>query len=231
MNTPPTNDKPITNAASLDNLSQQLLANDNPTTKPIPPLEKWQPDFCGMMDLTIKANGEWWHAGRKIERDAMVTLFSRVLWAEVDAAGAVTYFLKTPVEKLQIAVEDAPLLITQYDYVAQNDKRVLHLITAQGERVTVDAAHPLQFGLPFHLAQQHADADATNTKTCSEQAEQPYVKVRQNGDSAIWALVHRNVFYQLANEGELVEQGDGVTLRLPNGDTVIELSMPYDDRA
>lgn len=219
-----------THTASLDNLSQQLLTDDDANRQPIPPLETWQPKFCGAMDLVIKANGEWWHEGRKIARDAMVTLFSRVLWAEVDDAGAVTYFLKTPVEKLQITVEDAPLLVTQYDYIEQNGKRVLQLTTAQGERVTVGTAHPLQFGLPFHLAAQTAN-DTVTTKTRGAQAAQPYVKVRQNGDSEIWALVHRNVFYQLAHAGELVEQGNDVTLRLPTGDTVIELTMPYDGMA
>lgn len=41
------------------------------------------------------------------------------------------------------------------------------------------------------------------TKTlCRKQAQQPYLLVRQNGDSVLYGLLHRNVFYHLLNFGE-----------------------------
>ncbi len=64
------------------------------------------------MDLLVKANGEWWHEGQLIKRQALVDLFSSVLWKEEGK-----FYLKTPVEQIEIQVEDEPLFINQVDVV------------------------------------------------------------------------------------------------------------------
>src|SRR5689334_2878095 len=68
-----------------------------------PPLHLWNPPFCGDLDMRIAADGTWFYMKTPIGRHALVKLFASVLWREGDK-----YFLKTPVEKVGIAVDDAP---------------------------------------------------------------------------------------------------------------------------
>ncbi|WP_110600094.1 DUF1285 domain-containing protein [Salinicola lusitanus] len=113
----------------LDTLFQQF------DPQSIPPLAQWDPPFCGDMDLTISANGDWIHEGSPIRRPALVELLSRVLRREADG----DYYLVTPAEKLRIVVEDLPLLITDADRVDADWVAV----TAGGDRVPLDATHRL----------------------------------------------------------------------------------------
>ncbi|MEO1135757.1 MAG: DUF1285 domain-containing protein, partial [Pseudomonadota bacterium] len=71
----------------------------------LPPVEKWNPDYCGEIDLVIKRDGTWFHEGTPIGRARLVRLFSTVLRREGDR-----HYLVTPVEKLGITVEDAPFV-------------------------------------------------------------------------------------------------------------------------
>jgi len=75
-----------------------------------PPVEKWNPPFCGEIPLTIDAAGQWWYDGSLIKRPALVRLFSRVLKREGEQ-----YFLVTPVEKVQINVVDVPLQVVSWE--------------------------------------------------------------------------------------------------------------------
>ncbi len=69
------------------------------------------------MDLKVKANGEWWHEGQLIKRQALIDLFSTVLWKERGK-----FFLKTPVEQIEIEVEDEPLFVNQVDQIEIDGK-------------------------------------------------------------------------------------------------------------
>ena len=142
-----------------------------------PPVEKWSPPFCGDMDLVIKANGDWVHEGGLIKREKMVTLFSRILWREGDE-----YFLVTPGEKVRIHVEDAPFQVTQYEWQANEEgKQVLQFVTRTND--------VLRLGEGCELKLFEKDGEFW-----------PYVSVRHG----MWASLHRNVFYQLVNEANLV---------------------------
>ena len=79
----------------------------------LPPVERWNPPYCGEMDLEIRADGSWWHDGTPIGRPAMVRLFSTILKREGDR-----HYLVTPVEKVGIRVEDAPFLAIDADIAA-----------------------------------------------------------------------------------------------------------------
>lgn len=79
------------------------------------PLEKWSPTSCGVIDLVIKKDGLWWHDGSVIKRDRLITLFSKLLCKENEI-----FYLKTPVEKIKISVEDAPFLIVDYEILRDN---------------------------------------------------------------------------------------------------------------
>src|SRR5678815_5251759 len=70
-----------------------------------PPVHLWNPPFCGDIDMRIAADGTWFYMKTPIGRPALVKLFASVLKREADK-----YFLVTPVEKVGIAVEDAPFL-------------------------------------------------------------------------------------------------------------------------
>ncbi|ECE0941641.1 DUF1285 domain-containing protein, partial [Salmonella enterica subsp. enterica] len=88
----------------------------------------------------------------------------------------------------------------------------------QGDVVIADEQHPIRLGLPF----THATSDESLKQ---KQASQPYLLVRQNGDSALYGLIHRNVFYHLIELGELVEGEEGASLILHSGDITFTLTM------
>lgn len=163
----------------------------------IPPLEKWHPQHCGEMDLVIKANGEWWHEGQQIRRQKMLDLFSKVLWKEGE-----DFYLKTPVEKIKIQVEDAPLLITEIDQINVDGQRYLQCTTRHQDVFFIDAEHPI-------FMQDY------------QGQMRPYVHVR----SGLNALIQRQAFYHLVNYGELIEEHDQTTLRLSSGQSTFNLSI------
>ncbi|MGY0624014.1 MAG: DUF1285 domain-containing protein, partial [Paraglaciecola chathamensis] len=99
----------------------------------LPPVDKWNPDFCGDMELVIKHDGSWFYMGTPIGRKALVKLFASVLKKEGEA-----YFLVTPVEKLGITVEDVPYVITQW---VQQDG-LLVFTTQTEEQIIVSAENP-----------------------------------------------------------------------------------------
>lgn len=82
--------------------------------KKIPPVEKWNPEKCGKMDLVIKANGEWCHQGKPILRKNLFQLFSTVLRRDQN-----DYFLVTPVEKIDIQVEWQPFVILDFEVIEE----------------------------------------------------------------------------------------------------------------
>ena len=59
--------------------------------------------------MRIARDGTWFHQGSPIGRPAMVRLFSTILRREPDGS----FVLVTPVEKLDIQVEDAPFVAVE----------------------------------------------------------------------------------------------------------------------
>ena len=70
----------------------------------LPPVELWNPPFCGDIDMRISTDGTWFYQKTPIGRPALVKLFASILKREGDK-----YFLVTPVEKVGVVVEDVPL--------------------------------------------------------------------------------------------------------------------------
>lgn len=86
-----TNDK-VSAPNGMDALSQYFKSAPSIREgRAIPPLENWHPEQVTDMDLTIKANGEWWHEGGHMTRQSLVSLFATILWKE-ENNGAVEYF-------------------------------------------------------------------------------------------------------------------------------------------
>lgn len=197
----------------------------------IPPLEKWHPEQVEDMDLTIKANGEWWHEGVHMTRQSLVNLFATILWKE-ENAGKVEYFLKTPVQKLRIQVEDAPLLINDVGIVDEDDKRWLEFTTTTGDVVRLDDEHTIS--LRAYMPEDDTsninasniydnDKNEENKPSESDTQVRPYMMVRNN----LHALIGRNAFYHLTEIGELTERGGETILTLQSGGKSYALSMPF----
>ena len=184
------------NDKNLMNITQYLKDAQVGHKRVIPPLDQWQPKHCGKMDLKIKANGEWWHEGQMIKRQALLDLFATVLWKEDGK-----FYLKTPVEQIEIEVEDEPLLVHQVDQVEIAGKLYLQLMTSNQDIVIVDDEHPI------FMRQYQGEI-------------RPYVHVR----FGINALIQRHVFFHLVEYGELLEneQGDAILL-LQSGDLELRL--------
>src|ERR1700690_4642245 len=76
--------------------------------KGLPPVDQWNPPFCGDIDMRIAGDGTWFYMGTPIGRPALVRLFSTILKRENGK-----HFLVTPVEKVGIRVDDAPFLAVE----------------------------------------------------------------------------------------------------------------------
>lgn len=174
----------------------------------LPPVDRWNPPFCGDLDMEIRADGTWFYLGTPIGRPALVRLFSTVLRKDEDGR---TY-LVTPVEKVGIRVEDAPFLaveMAQELNAAQTAAAapVITFRTNVGDMVTVDADHPLRFEISGEKRQL-----------------KPYVLVR----GRLEALVSRAVMYDLVERGEVVPV-DGVDMfAIRSGDCLFPI-MPADE--
>ena len=230
---------------NLDALSQYIKSTkDTREGRAIPPLEKWHPEDIADMDLTIKANGEWWHEGGQMTRESLVRLFATILWKE-ENNGTTEYFLKTPVQKIRIQVEDAPLLINDVGIVHEDDMSWLELTTTTGDVVRLDDEHSIVLKAynsnksdsndrdfsksDFNnsdKANQVSTADdvADSQELASTEQVRPYMMVR-NG---LTALIGRNTFYHLTEIGALSEENGKTILTLQSGGQSYSLSMPTD---
>ena len=142
----------------------------------LPPVESWNPVHCGHSAMRIARDGTWFHEGSPIGRPAMVRLFSRILRREPDGG----FVLVTPVEKLDIDVEDAPFVAVELKSEGEGRARSLAFRLNTGDMVVAGPDHPLRFG-----------------------SDSPYIEVRTGLD----ALIARPVYYELA-ELALTEAAD-----------------------
>jgi hypothetical protein len=167
--------EPIPDLSSLSLADIARLAQDHK----LPPIERWNPTHCGDSEMRIARDGTWFHQGSPIGRPAMVRLFSTILRREADGS----YVLVTPVEKLDIEVEDAPFVAVEMKVEREGRDAVLVFKLNTGDIVTADADHPLRF--------EHR-----------EDGPRPYLHVRGGLD----AVIGRAVYYDLAQRA--IDGGD-----------------------
>ena len=152
----------------------------------LPPVERWNPPFCGDIDMEIRADGTWFYLGTPIGRAPLVRLFSTVLRKDEDGR---TY-LVTPVEKVGIRVADAPFIAVEMNAGGKGEAQALTFRTNVGDVVEAGPEHPLRFVIS------------------GENSElKPYLLVR----GRLEALVSRAVMYELVELGEAVDV-DGVEM-------------------
>lgn len=144
-------------------------------TRGLPPVHLWNPPFCGDIDMRIARDGTWFYQGTPINRPQMVRLFSTILKRE-----AGKFYLVTPVEKVGIAVDDAPFVAVDFDVAGTGAGQVLTFRTNVGDTAAADADHPIRV--------------ERDPKTGEPS---PYVHIRAGLD----ALIDRKSFYRLVDLG------------------------------
>lgn len=105
----------------------------------LPPVEKWNPERCGDSGMRIARDGTWYHEGEPIRRPAMVRLFSTVLRREPDGR----HVLVTPVEKLDIEVENTPFRAVEMRSEDEGQERRIALRLDCGDAILLGPDHPL----------------------------------------------------------------------------------------
>ncbi|OUR78932.1 hypothetical protein A9Q75_13065 [Colwellia psychrerythraea] len=176
---------------ALDKISTQLGG----THTKMPPVESWDPPYCGEIDIQIKTNGDWFYQGGIFKRLPLVKLFASVLIKEVNQH-VDEYFLVTPVEKVKIKVDDAPFVLTQWHWSDENNN-IMQVSTNLDDEFILNAEHPL---------------------IVTENGEL-YVTVRRN----LTAKVHRNVYYQWADIAQEVVTENGTELILSSANCQFSL--------
>jgi uncharacterized protein len=164
--------------SSLDAITGALASS---AAQGAPPVELWNPPFCGDLDMRIATDGTWFYLKTPIGRPALVKLFASVLKREGER-----YFLVTPVEKCGITVDDAPFLAVELHVEQTTNGRVLNFRTNVDDWVACGPQHALRF---------EAEPGTGGLK--------PYLHVRRG----LWAKVTRALFFDLVELGEEREVG------------------------
>tara|TARA_Y100000815_G_scaffold240380_1_gene235855 strand:+ start:576 stop:1169 length:594 start_codon:yes stop_codon:yes gene_type:complete len=162
--------KPVT--PSAEGIAASVKATKG---RGLPPVEKWDPPFCGDLDMRIARDGTWFYLGTPIGRPELVKLFSSIL--RKDGAD---YFLVTPVEKVGITVDDAPFVAVDFEATGDGPDQVLTFTTHVGDMAIAGPDHPIR------VARDPETGEPS-----------PYVLIRRN----LEALIDRKSFYRLVEIG------------------------------
>ncbi len=141
----------------------------------LPPVDKWNSEFCGDLDMRIARDGTWFYLGTPIGRPEMVRLFSTILRKDGD-----DYFLVTPVEKVGITVDDAPFVAIDFEVAGTGTDQRLTFLTNVGDSTVAGPDAPIRV-----------------TRDPETGEPSPYVLVRAN----LEALIDRKSFYRLVEIG------------------------------
>ncbi|MBN9544408.1 MAG: DUF1285 domain-containing protein [Alphaproteobacteria bacterium] len=150
----------------------------------LPPVERWNPDYCGDSGIRITRDGSWFHQGEPIRRPALVRLFSTILRKDDEG-----FMLVTPAEKLSITVEDAPFVAVAMTPSGEGETQCLTFTTNVGDDVTAGPNHGLRFAPDLRSG-----------------APVPYLHVRRG----LEAKVARPVYYQLVERAVMRGKDLGV---------------------
>lgn len=195
--------KATTDAAGLAALISRAAGDAGAKARGLPPVDKWNPPFCGDIDMEIRADGTWFYMGTPIGRAPLVRLFSTVLRKDEDEK---TY-LVTPVERVGIRVVDAPFVAVELNAGERDGEPLLTFRTNVGDVVEAGPEHPLRFVV-------HGENSELK----------PYLHVR----GRLEALVSRPIMYELVELGERLEV-DGKTMFCLRSGGVTFAVMPAEE--
>ena len=165
------------NTLSLEETLKAILPDGKLSGK-LPPVDPWNPQNCGDIDMAIRADGSWWHEGGRMNRERMVKMFSRILRKDEDGK---TY-LVTPYEKVVVDVEDAPFIAVRVDRAGEaGPQQALAFLTNVGDVAVAGPDNPIR-----------VETDAETGEPA------PYVLVR----GRLEAKIARPAFYELVDMAE-----------------------------
>ncbi len=168
----------VTPAPSLPKEFSQLSLTEAAellAARKLPPVDQWHPE---------RAGDSWYHEGGRINRPAMVRLFSTILRREADGS----HVLVTPAEKLSIVVEDTPFRAVEMKSEGEGDARRLVFRLDTDDFIMAGADHVLSFG---------SDADNPD----------PRLHVRGTIGNGLEARIDRALYYEIV-EMALAEDAD-----------------------
>lgn len=163
------------NSSSLEQLLATLKSQAATGERGPPPVEKWNPTFCGEAGFEILRDGTWKHEGTRITRENLVRLFASILRKDLDGQ---TY-LVTPVEKIRVVVEDAPFVAVRVDRHGLGVNQTLIFTTNVGDVIKAGPDHPIRVMI-------------------EGETPRPYVHVR----GRLEARILRAPFYELVDWAE-----------------------------
>ena len=138
----------------------------------LPPGGRWGPPYWGDIGMGPRRGRTGAHQGSPIGRKPLVRLFSRVLRRDLDQR----YYLVTPVEKIDVTVEDAPFMAVEMEVSGAGRDQSLVFRTNVDDVVACGPEHPVRF---------EPEAETGGLK--------PYLHVR----GRLEALVTRALYYDL----------------------------------
>jgi len=194
----------ISSISSIDGL-QALISRAGKFSRGPAPVEKWEPEFCGDLDMEIRRDGTWFYMGTPIGRHALVQLFATVLRKDDDGK---TY-LVTPVEKIGIRVEDAHFVAVEMNAHQVDGQQVITFRTNVGDLIEAGSDNPIRF-----------------VTVKENDGIKPYILVR----GRLEALLARPVMYELIAMGEEIEI-DGVLMFCVKSKGMVFPIMASDDLA
>jgi hypothetical protein len=150
----------------------------------VPPVERWNPAYCGEIDMRITADGRWFYQGTPINRVPLVKLFASILRKDAER-----YVLVTPVERVGIAVDDAPFLAVEMEMTESEEGSAYAFRTNLDDIVLAGAEHPVRIEL------------------AGDGGFKPYIHIRAD----LWALASRPVAFEIADR--LIEEGGRFVFR------------------
>jgi hypothetical protein len=149
------------------------------------PVDKWDPPYCGDIGMQIRSDGTWIYGGTPIGRMPLVKLFAGVLRKDADGR----HYLVTPVEKIDVAVADAPFLAVEMEVRNPGPAQDLVFRTNVDDIVSVGPRNPLRFVIE-----------------AGSQGLKPYILVR----GRLEALVTRALYYDLVELAVDDDRGLGI---------------------
>jgi uncharacterized protein len=150
------------------------------------PVETWNPPYCGDIGMKIRSDGVWFYGGSPIGRMPLVKLFASVLRKDDDGK----HYLVTPVEKIDVAVEDAPFMAVEMEVKGRGRDQKLTFRTNVDDIVEAGSKHPIRFAVEP-----------------GSEGLKPYLLVR----GRLEALVTRALYYDLV-ELAIEDVGRGLGL-------------------
>jgi hypothetical protein len=159
----------------------------------MPPVESWDPQTEGDIDIVIDSQGRWFHEGGHFDRQDLARMFASILRREGE-----DYFLVTPAEKLKIQVDDVPFSFVLMKNETINNQQQLTFITSLGDEVIASEKNKIEF-----RANSNGD-------------QVPYIEVRNH----LWGKLNQNTYYELIalaseHDGNFFIESCGIKFKVP----------------